>query len=193
MDSYPWPPRNLPWDRCLFAPISWLSFIPRSAMESPALQPVTVSFRGFAARVILGCVAGSLLAFAWGILSLQLSTADALNAAFSACAIWLFASGLAVIALTAITGGDLHKLPMAALFTSGARMLLAIGLATLLYFAVPVDAKTYWASFLLAGLVSLVAETSWTIRALSALNRPLQSTHAAASVSDDHAAASGVR
>ncbi len=163
-------------------------------MESPDLQPVSpVSFRGFAARVILGCVAGSLLAFAWGILSLQLPTADAINAAFSACAIWLFATGLAVIALTAITGGDLNKLPMAALFTSGGRMLIAIGLATLLYFAMPVDAKTYWASFLLAGLVSLVAETSWTIRALSALNRPLQSTHAAIPASDGATAASGVR
>lgn len=163
-------------------------------MESSALQPVSpLSFRGFAARVVMGCFAGSLLAFAWGILSLQLATADALNAAFSACAIWLFATGLAVIALTAITGGDVHKLPMAALFASGGRMLLAIGLATLLYFAVPVDAKTFWASFLLAGLVSLVAETSWTIRALSALNRPLQSTHAVTPASDGAAAASGVR
>lgn len=163
-------------------------------MESPALQPVSpVSFRGFAARVILGCVAGSLLAFGWGMLSLQLSTSEAINSAFSACAIWLFATGLAVIALTAITGGDLNKLPMAALFTSGARMLLAIGLATLLYFAVELNAKTYWASFLLAGLVSLVAETSWTIRALSPLNRPVQSTHAATPASDGVSAASGVR
>jgi hypothetical protein len=127
------------------------------------------------------------------MLSLQLPPAEAINAAFSACAIWLFATGLAVIVLTAITGGDLHKLPMAALFTSGGRLMLAIGLGTLLYFAMPVDAKTYWASFLLAGLVSLVAETSWTIRALSALNRSLQSTHPANSASNGAAAASGVR
>lgn len=165
-------------------------------MESPAAQSVQlISFRGLAAQLIGGCVAGSLLAFGWGILANGTSPQVASAAAIMGCAVWLFASGLAVIALTAITRGELDKLPMAALFTSGARLMLAITLGCLVYFSSTPDAKTFWASFLLAGLVSLVTETAWTIRALSMLNSSVKapslttpSIHAV-----DGSSASGVR
>jgi hypothetical protein len=140
-------------------------------MESQATQPdQMISFRGFAARLVMGCVAGSLLAFGWGAGFLGISNETAFAAAAMPCAVWLLCSGLAVVAISAITGGDLNKLPMAALFVSGGRMLLAMGLATVLYFVSPTEPKIFWASFLLAGLISLVAETSWTISTLARLS-----------------------
>lgn len=139
-------------------------------MESQTNQSDhVISFGGFAVRLVMGCVAGSLLAFGWGAGFVGASNEIAFSAAAMPCAVWLLCSGMAVVAISAITGGELNKLPMAALFTSGGRMLLAVGLATMLFFASPTDPKIFWASFLLAGLVSLVAETSWTVGALAKL------------------------
>lgn len=84
-----------------------------------------------------------------------------------AFACWLFAALAGVTLLAVFTGGRVDRLAPALLGESFGRMLLALtaGLGT--YLLAAPDGKTFWISFLVAGLVSLIAETAWAMRTLN--------------------------
>lgn len=81
--------------------------------------------------------------------------------------------GLALIATTGTQ--DAGRLSFAVLVASVVRMLGALALGLVLFFGLGPEGRTFWTTFLVCGLLALMAETSWamhTLKSGAARSRP---------------------
>lgn len=113
--------------------------------------------------VVVGTLAG-------GVLCTQLAWAqgpDLMSAAGLAGVTWLLAVILATQVLVIGTGLSVDRLGMGILTASMARMLSALFAGIIMYFVFRPEGRTFWVTFLAAGLAALIAEAVWAIRVIN--------------------------
>ena len=146
----------------------------------PSTNPTT-SASG-SARVSLAPLIGGMLAapMVGGLLGLGLATAGEgrsltstwtpAQKAGEAVGCWIMAGLIGLLLTSIISGCQARKVPLAILVASAVRVGVALfdGLFVALIFKP--DSKTFWASFLLCGLLCLVVETAWSMLAIRRVN-----------------------
>lgn len=130
----------------------------------------TLAWRSLAP--VLGAIAcaafvGLGVARSLGWLDASASAAPALLGAAS----WSFAAILGACVLHLACNADPRRLGFGVLAASGSRMLIALFTGLFLFFAMNPDGKTFWSTFLIAGIFALVAEAVWSVLILNRINR----------------------
>ncbi len=93
-----------------------------------------------------------------------------------ACVIGASALGLLIVRQS--RGKPARQIPILVLGASGARMMIGLCLALLVYMAASPEGRDFWGAFLGIALAGLVLETMWVIRAMNSYN--------ASAVAGDH-------
>jgi hypothetical protein len=118
------------------------------------------------ALLLASALFGALLAFGLaasaGFAPLPLAAKAAALAAI--CILIGSAHGLFVLVVAARQ--SIERLPMLIVASGLIRMFVALAVALAIYLILNPEGKTFWASFLLAGLLSLLVETSWGLSAM---------------------------
>ena len=148
------------------------------------------TFNVWTLGLLLGasCLVGGL--FGYGLATMAVwgdgTPATLLQPALLAAVTWLVASAIGMSLILVLAGSDTGRLPMPVLASSVVRMLAALSLGLVLYFALKVDGRTFWASFLTCGLCCLMSETAWAMRTLSRLGSSAagDSSHVVSSVTN---------
>jgi hypothetical protein len=122
------------------------------------------------AQVIAACTAGGMLGAAAAYIA-NWGGGDTQTIAIAAVVptiVWIIATAIGAMLLSVVTHNEPAKLGMGVLASSTARMLISLMVGVLLYFLMSLEGRTFWTSFLLAGLFALLAETTWAIRIINA-------------------------
>jgi hypothetical protein len=142
-------------------------------MDHPTPQPATFRTGPLTGQVVAAAVLGSFLglgvayAAGWAGGDLQALAIASLVAML----VWVGASILGVLLLSVNTQHQLSRIAPGVLASSTTRMLVALAVGVLLFFVLSLEGRTFWTSFLLAGLLALVAETAWAMRTINAPRR----------------------
>lgn len=112
---------------------------------------------------------GGLLAFGLGVSAGFASQPVAAKAAALAALCILIGAAHALFVLFAAARQAIERLPMLIVASGLIRMFVALAAALALYLILNPEGKTFWASFLLGGLLSLLVETSWGMSAVRRL------------------------
>jgi hypothetical protein len=140
--------------------------MPIPTPPSPTFRPRTALAVGVGA-VLVGTVLG-------GLFCMQLGWAEGralTTAAGLAGLVWLAASILAGQVLIIGTGLAVDRLGMGVLASSMARMFTALFAGLIVYMMLRPEGRTFWVTFLAAGLAALVAEAVWAIRTINSPTR----------------------
>ena len=119
------------------------------------------------ARLVVGAAVGCLACAGFAAMGEWGSAPRIAAGAGMALGCWLFAAVAGVTLLKAFTGGRTDRLAPAVMGESFGRMLLALALGLGVFLLAQPEGKTFWFSFLAAGLVSLMAETAWAMKTLN--------------------------
>lgn len=123
--------------------------------------------------VIVGALVGAVLCMQIGWAEGRVLT----NAAGLAGIVWIVGALVGVQVLVIGTGLSVDRLGMGVLASSMARMMGALFAGLMVFFMLHPDGRTFWVTFLSAGLVALVAEALWAVRVINsspASGRPAQ-------------------
>lgn len=131
-----------------------------------------------AALALLGAIAIG-AAIGLGIGLARSWTAEGLDPALIAAglgaAAWLVGAIVGLALIVAVNSRDAARLSFAVLAASMVRMLVALSVGLLAFFVLEPEGRTFWTSFLMCGLLALMAETSWamhTLKSGQAASRP---------------------
>lgn len=135
-------------------------------------------------------IAGLLAApFVGGLLGLGLATAGGwhsvtsswtpLQTVAAAAGCWIMAALIGLILTSIISKCEARKIPTAILVASAVRAGVALFDGLFVMFIYKPDPKTFWAAFLLCGLLCLVIETAWAMLVLRRVNASLEHRHSA--------------
>lgn len=137
----------------------------------PALPHSTFKARQALAVGVLSVVVGVALGAAF---CMQMGWAEGrvlTNAAGLAGLVWLAAALLGVQVLVIGTGLNVDRLGMGVLAASMARMLAALFVGLIAYFMIHPEGRTFWVTFLAAGLIALFGEALWAVRLINSPTR----------------------
>lgn len=131
-----------------------------------------------AALALLGAIAIG-AAIGLGISLARTWTADNLEAALIAAGLgaapWIVGSIIGLALIVAVNTRDAARLSFAVLAASMVRMFVALSVGLLAFFVLDPEGRTFWTTFLMCGLLALMAETSWamhTLKSGQAASRP---------------------
>jgi hypothetical protein len=148
-----------------------IGFLPcMTDMTDPVSQPRDLKLAPLGGLMLLSCLFGPMFAYGLAVLAVwgDGTSSTLLLPAILGGGVWAFAAalGLGLIALT--SRGKVSNLGFPVLAASIIRMFVAFSLGLVLYFSLKCEGKTFWASFLVTGLVCLTVETAWAFRTLTA-------------------------
>lgn len=109
---------------------------------------------------------GALLAFGLAASAGFATPPLAAKAAALAAICILIGSAHALFVLLVAARQSIERLPMLIVASGLIRMFVALAVALAIYLILNPDGKTFWASFLLGGLLTLLVETSWGLSAM---------------------------
>lgn len=112
---------------------------------------------------------GGVVAFVLSVAAGFDSLPNAAKAAFFAALCVLFGAAHGLFVLFAAARQVIERLPMLIVASGLIRMFVGLAAALVLYLILNLEGKTFWASFLLGGLLSLLVETCWGMSAVRRL------------------------
>lgn len=144
-------------------------------MSQPAKSsPASVSARSAAIAVLGGSALGGVVG--WLLAPLLGGVAGAApSAGVWGGVVWLLAGAFGLLAMLLMSQGQADRLGMAVLASSTVRMLAALFLGLLVYFAISPDGRVFWITFLCSGVGALVGETLWAVMSINAVRTPAPS------------------
>jgi len=120
--------------------------------------------------LVLGGVAAAVAASGWA----WASEGDARMAVALALAAVVFASILGFVMVAAAAGAGPAKLATMVFAAGVVRMILSLSVGLALFMILGPEGRSFWTAFLVASLLSLVAETAWgmsTLKRMTAVPR----------------------
>lgn len=136
-------------------------------MTTASPTPQTFNSTALTGRLVGSAAAGSMACAGLAVIGGWTDAGRIATASALAMACWVVAGLAGVTLLKAFTGGRTDRLAPAVMGESFGRMLLALAAGLCVYFLAAPDGRTFWFSFLAAGLVSLMAETAWAMKTLN--------------------------
>lgn len=134
---------------------------------------------GKLALLLLACILfGAMLAFGLGVSAGFATQPLAAKAAVLAAVSILIGAAHGLFVLVLAARQAIERLPMLIVASGVIRMFVALAVGLTLYLILTPEGKTFWAAFLIGGLLSLLVETAW---GLSAVRRLFPATPASPS------------
>ncbi len=118
------------------------------------------------ALLLASALFGALLAFGLAASAGFAPPASAARAAALAALCILIGSAHGLFVLVVAVRQSIERLPMLIVASGLIRMFVALAAALALFLILNPEGKTFWASFLLGGLLCLLVETSWGLSAM---------------------------